>query len=158
MTDALFYHLTRSPLEGLLPVLIGKCRDAGWRVVVRGADPGRMDWLDQKLWLGPEEDFLPHGLAGGPHDADQPVLLTTTAAIPNGAQALIALDGAPVAPEELAGLARALIVFDDGDQPAVQRARDQWRALTAAGVGAQYWGEDGGRWVRKAENRPQEGG
>lgn len=151
MADALFYHLTDSPLEVLLPVLIGKCRGAGWRVVVRGTDPARMDWLDQKLWLGDDGDFLPHGVAGGPHDADQPVLLTCAAETPNGAQALIALGGADVTADELAGLTRALILFDGGNEAAVQRARDQWKALTGAGIAAQYWAEDGGRWVKRSE-------
>ncbi|MFB2593284.1 DNA polymerase III subunit chi [Paracoccus sp. p4-l81] len=153
MADALFYHLTGSTLEGLLPVLIGKCRAAGWRVVVRGRDAERMDWLDQKLWLtGDDGDFPAHGLSGGPHDADQPVLLTCDDAVPNGAQALIAVDGATVAPAELAGLARALILFDGGDQAAVQHARDQWKTLVAAGVAAQYWAEDAGRWSKRAES------
>ena len=67
MGSALFYHLTRSAAEQLLPVLIGKSRAAGWRVELRGTDAGRMARLDEALWQG--EGFLPHGLAGGPHDA-----------------------------------------------------------------------------------------
>ena len=74
-----FYHLTRRPLEHTLPTLLDKARGAGWRVAVRGPDPDRLAWLDEKLWLGPEDRFLPHGLAGGPHDAAQPILLTTGA-------------------------------------------------------------------------------
>lgn len=152
MADALFYHLTRSPLETLLPVLIGKCRGAGWRVVVRGTDVERMDWLDQKLWLGDEAEFLPHGLAGGPHDADQPVLLTTGPAMPNTPQAVISVDGAEIGAAELAPLNRAMIVFDGGNEAAVQRARDQWKALTGAGIAAQYWAEDDGRWAKRAQS------
>ena len=79
MGAAYFYHLTRRPLEATLPTLLEKARGAGWRIAVRGVDAARMDWLDQKLWLGPEEGFLPHGLAGGDHDAHQPILLTTSA-------------------------------------------------------------------------------
>lgn len=74
MGAALFYHLTRSAPETLLPVLIGKSLDAGWRVELRGRSAGTLAALDQRLWQG--EGFLPHGLAGGPHDARQPVLLT----------------------------------------------------------------------------------
>ncbi|MEM6489633.1 MAG: DNA polymerase III subunit chi, partial [Pseudomonadota bacterium] len=92
MAEVAFYHLTDTPLEAVLPTLIGRARTAGWRVAVRGTDVGRMDWLDEKLWLGPEEGFLPHGRAGGPHDADQPVLLTTEAAIPNAAACLMSVD------------------------------------------------------------------
>ena len=81
-----FYHLTRQPLEHTLPVLLDKARQAGWRIAVRGTDPARMDWLDEKLWLGPEDGFLPHGRAGGPHDAEQPILLTAEALRPQTAR------------------------------------------------------------------------
>ena len=92
----MFYHLTRSLAEQLLPTLIGKSRQAGWRVELRGTDAARMARLDEALWQG--EGFLPHGLAGGPHDALQPVLLTVggagDAGKGAGADCLIALDGA----------------------------------------------------------------
>lgn len=152
MGDALFYHLTRSTLEATLPMLLAKSLQAGWHVAVRGTDPARLDWLDQKLWLGPEDAFLPHGLAGGRHDALQPILLTTGREAPNGAQCLMSVDGAEVAAEECAGLDRVCVLFDGNDPAAVERARGQWKALTAAGVAAQYWSEEGGRWQKKAES------
>lgn len=151
MGAAYFYHLTRRPLEATLPMLLGKALQAGWRVAVRGVDPGRMDWLDQKLWQGPEEGFLPHGLAGGPHDADQPVLLTTAPDMPNAAACLMTVDGAGVEPDEVQRLERVCILFDGNDPDAVQVARGQWKALTGAGCSAQYWSEESGRWEKKAE-------
>ncbi|WP_288939479.1 DNA polymerase III subunit chi [uncultured Roseovarius sp.] len=151
MGAAYFYHLTRRPLEATLPMLLGKALQAGWRVAVRGVDPGRMDWLDQKLWQGPEEGFLPHGLAGGPHDADQPVLLTTAPDMPNAAACLMTVDGAGVEPDEVQRLERVCILFDGNDPDAVQIARGQWKALTGAGCSAQYWSEESGRWEKKAE-------
>ena len=146
-----FYHLTRAPLEHTLPVLLGKAREAGWRIAVRGTDAGRMAWLDDRLWLGPEEGFLPHGLAGGPHDAAQPILLTTGAQAANDPTCLMAVDGAEVAPEEVARLERVCILFDGNDDAALNRARGQWKALTDAGCAAQYWSEESGRWQKKAE-------
>ncbi|MBU3261341.1 DNA polymerase III subunit chi [Roseovarius sp. PS-C2] len=151
MGAAYFYHLTRRPLEATLPMLVGKALQAGWRVAVRGVDPGRMDWLDQKLWQGPEDGFLPHGLAGGPHDADQPVLLTTAPDMPNAAACLMTVDGAGVEPDEVQRLERVCILFDGNDPDAVQVARGQWKALTGAGCSAQYWSEESGRWEKKAE-------
>ncbi len=151
MGAAYFYHLTQRPLEVTLPLLLGKALQAGWRVAVRGRDPGRMGWLDQKLWLGAEDSFLPHGLAGGPHDADQPVLLTTGAERPNGAMCVMAVDGAEVAPDEVQALERVCILFDGNDTDAVTIARGQWKALTAAGCSAQYWSEASGKWEKKAE-------
>ncbi|MCB2115714.1 MAG: DNA polymerase III subunit chi [Rhodobacteraceae bacterium] len=152
MGDVLFYHLTRSPLEVALSMLLAKSLQAGWRVAVRGRDAGRLDWLDQKLWAGPEEGFLPHGLAGGPHDALQPILLTTAAGAPNAPDCLMAVDGAEVTAGECGPLARVCILFDGNDEAAVAAARGQWKALTGAGLAAQYWSEEGGRWQKKAES------
>ncbi len=151
MGAAYFYHLTRNPLEVTLPILLGKARQAGWTIAVRGADPGRLEWLDEKLWLGSDDGFLPHGLAGGAHDALQPILLTTLADAPNGATCVMAVDGAQVAAEEVEALDRVCILFDGTDPEAVQHARDQWKALTGAGCSAQYWSEEAGRWEKKAE-------
>lgn len=149
MGNALFYHLTRSPAEALLPILIGKSLAAGWRVELRASDRDRLGRLDERLWL--DEGFLPHGLAGGPHDARQPVLLTIAGQQPaaNAPSCLMALDGAEVAAEECQALQRACILFDGNDPAATNRARDQWRALTGAGVTAEYWSEEGGGWERK---------
>ena len=146
-----FYHLTRSPLEATLPVLLGKARQAGWRVAVRGVDQARMAWLDEKLWLGPEDGFLAHGAAGGAHDADQPILLTCTAQAANGPACVMCVDGADVGADEVAALERVCILFDGNDAQAVQQARDQWKALTDAGCSAQYWSQESGRWEKKTE-------
>ena len=148
MGSALFYHLTRSGPGQLLPMLIGKSLQAGWRVELRGRDRARQAALDEALWQG--EGFLPHGLAGGPHDARQPALLTVEGqAAANAPRCLIALDGAEVSGEECGRLERACIVFDGNDPEALDRARAQWRALKAAGVAAEYWSDADGRWERK---------
>jgi DNA polymerase-3 subunit chi len=152
MGSAFFYHLTRSPMEATLPMLLTRSLEAGWHVVVRGVDKGRMDWLDQKLWTGPEDAFLPHGLAGGKHDAVQPVLLTTGPDVPNGAQCLMIIDGAEVDAGACEGLERLCVIFDGNDPSAVEAARGQWKALTGAGLAAQYWSEESGRWQKKAES------
>ncbi len=150
MGAAYFYHLTRNPLEVTLPQLLSRARAAGWSVAVRGRDPARLDWLDRQLWLGAEDGFLPHGLAGGPHDADQPVLLTTGEAA-NDPACLMAVDGAEVAAQDVMRLQRVCVIFDGNDQTALDTARGQWKALTAAGCAAQYWSEESGRWEMKAE-------
>lgn len=151
MGAAYFYHLTRSPLEVALPLLLGRALQAGWRVAVRGRDPQRMDRLDQQLWLGIPDGFLPHGLAGGPHDAAQPVLLTTATDAPNDPACLMTVDGADLEPAEVIAMARVCVIFDGNDPAALQKARGQWKALTDAGCAAQYWSEESGRWEMKAE-------
>ena len=71
-----FYHLTRKPLEATLPLLLSKALGAGWRCLVVGNDPARLNGLDKNLWNGKNTDFLAHGRAGGPNDVDQPILLS----------------------------------------------------------------------------------
>lgn len=154
MAIAKFYHLTRDPLEALLPTLIGKALEIGLTVALRGTERARMEALDRQLWLG--EGFLPHGLAGGPQDSDQPCLLVwdgvAAAELANRPGCLIALDGAAVSEAEARGLDRLCVVFDGTDAAALERARAQWRELTGAGVEAEYWSRDSGRWECKARH------
>ncbi|NKW71413.1 DNA polymerase III subunit chi [Rhodobacteraceae bacterium R_SAG10] len=151
MGAVFFYHLTRSPLEALLPVLLGKAQKAGWRVAVRGTSEERLAWLDEKLWLGRDEEFLAHGLEGGEFDADQPILLTTRTGAKNGAACIMAIDGAEVAADEVAAMQRTCVIFDGNDPQSLELARGHWKQLTEAGCSAQYWSQDGGKWVMKVE-------
>jgi DNA polymerase-3 subunit chi len=153
MGEAWFYHLTRSPLEGFLPTLIQRSLAQGWRVELRGRDRERMAWIDTALWAGSREDFLPHGLEGGPHDDLQPVLLTTGPGAGDFG-CLITVDGATLVAEEMTRLARCCVLFDGNDAAAVNHARDQWRLVTEAGIWAKYWAEESGRWTMKRERPP----
>lgn len=158
MGHALFYQLTRSTPEDVVRLNAGRALGMGWRVVVRGTDRTALERLDERLWLEPEDSFLPHGLAGGPQDADQPILLTLGDAMPNTPRALLALEGCEVRAAEVAALDRVWIVFDGQDPVALERARAQWRSLTAAGADAEYWSEAGGKWEKQAERKGQAAG
>lgn len=149
MGVVMFYHLTASNAEDTARTLLARSVQAGWRVMVRGTDPASLTALDEALWHGPEDAFLPHGIAGGADDARQPILLGT-GPIGTDMQALMAVDGATVDPAEADGLERVFILFDGRDDAAVSAARVQWKALTAAGLAAQYWSEESGRWEKKA--------
>ena len=149
----LFYHITRSSVEETARALMERALQQGWRVMVRGTDPQSLDRLDQWLWLNPEDGFLPHGLAGGPQDADQPVLLGT-GAIANDAKALMLIDGATADAAEASALERVWVLFDGNDDSALAGARNHWKAVVASGQAAQYWSEEGGRWEKKAEKLP----
>ncbi|MCL1627242.1 DNA polymerase III subunit chi [Roseibaca sp. V10] len=152
MGKAMFYHLTRDPVEVTASTLLTRAFGAGWRVVVRGGDMAGLERLDAALWLGAKDSFLPHGLAGGPHDADQPILLTTAHDAPNNPVCAMAVDRAEVDPADVAGLERLWILFDGQDEAAVVHARTQWKAMAAAGVQAEYWSQDGGAWAKKAQS------
>ncbi len=145
-----FYHLTDSPLEDALPQILDRARAQGWRVLVRGRRPALLDRLDKVLWNGPEDSFRAHGLAGT-QDADQPILLDADIAS-DGFDCIISVDGAELTPAEIASAQRACIMFDGHDGDALQHARGQWKSLTGAAVAAQYWAQDDGRWIKKAES------
>ncbi|MEO0484513.1 MAG: DNA polymerase III subunit chi [Pseudomonadota bacterium] len=150
MSAARFYHLTTSTVDQTARMLLEKCLEQGWRVALRGTDIERLKTLDERLWLSPDDGFLPHGLAGGDHDAAQPVLLTTGAAA-NDPNCLMSIDGAEVSKAETEGKERVFILFDGADGDAVARARVQWKTMTGDGIAAQYWAQEGGRWTMKAE-------
>lgn len=146
----MFYHLTQKGLEETLMSLLTRAMGQGWRVMIRSADPGLTAHLDAKLWLGPDDGFLPHGVQGGPYDADQPVLLGS-GPFTNAARGLFLLAGAQADQTEAATLDRIWLLFDDADAQAVQSARKEWTRMTTWGLAAQYWSDDTGAWVKKTE-------
>ena len=50
MTDVLFYHLERTTLEKVLPGLLEKSLERGWRAVVQATTEERIEALDSLLW------------------------------------------------------------------------------------------------------------
>jgi len=150
MTEVLFYHLQRQPLEAVLPTLLEKSLERGWRAVVQVASDERLSALDDALWTFSDESFLPHGTDREAHAADQPVLLTTGADNPNAASIRFLIEGADL-PADVATYQRMVILFDGTDPHALAIARDQWKAVKEAGHEATYWQQDErGRWQRKA--------
>src|SRR5262249_46313174 len=85
MTEVLFYHLQRQPLERVLPSLLERSYERGWRVVVQASSDERVDALDAHLWTYRDDNFLPHGTARESDVAEQPILLTTADHNPNRA-------------------------------------------------------------------------
>jgi len=150
MTEVLFYHLQRQPLEAVLPMLLEKSLERGWRCAVQTASEERLIALDDHLWTYSDDGFLPHGSDREPHVGDQPVVLTTSEGNPNGATVRFLVEGVAL-PPDLASYQRLVILFDGNDEEALAIARDQWRAVKQAGHEATYWQQDArGRWERKA--------
>ena len=151
-----FYHLTgRSLSEAARPILT-QALAQGWRVMLRGPERALLERLDEQLWLEPKESFLPHGLEGGAHDADQPVLLGVGAAGSGapvtGARAVMLLAGCAVDPAEAQGMERVWLLFEEADQQQMQAARVEWKAVVAAGLVAEYWSDASGRWEMKTSS------
>lgn len=148
MALVMFYHLTRSRPAQTLAAILPRAIGMGWRVMLRGTDAGRIAELDAALWQA--EGFLPHGIAGGPHDADQPILLGEGGLV-DGIRALALVDGAKCTVPEAEALDRVWILFDGNDPAALDTARAQWREIVAAKIAAQYWSEDSGKWEKKLD-------
>lgn len=149
MTEVLFYHLERQPLERVLPQLLEKSLERGWRAVVQAGSPERVEFLDSALWTYRDDSFLPHAAARDGNQAEQPVFLTDSSDNPNSAAIRFLVDGAIA--EELDGYDRVVFIFDGRDEDAVAGARQQWKAASAAGHQVTYWQQDeANRWVKKA--------
>ncbi len=150
MTEMLFYHLQRQPLERVLPSLLERCLERGWRVVVQASSDERVEALDAHLWTYRDDGFLPHGTARESEPAAQPILLTSSDHNPNGANVRFLIDGVAV-PENAAAYARIVLIFDGEDEDAVAAARARWGEAKAQGFDVTYWQPDEqGRWAKKA--------
>jgi DNA polymerase-3 subunit chi len=148
-TEVLFYHLERQPLERVLPNLLQRTLERGWRAVVQIGNVERLEALDAHLWTFADESFLPHGTVKDGAPERHPILLTLDQENANGAGVRFLLDGADM--EAFAGYVRIVVMFDGRDAEAVAAARVQWQRVRAQGCKATYWRQgDTGRWEQKA--------
>lgn len=147
--EVLFYHLERQPLDKVLPSMLERVIERGWRAVVQSGSQERLEALDLALWTYKDESFLAHGTAKDGFADAQPVFLTTGEDNPNGAGVRFLVDGAGAA--TFAGYSRVVYIFDGHDADAVANAREQWKAARAAGCAVTYWQQAAnGRWEKRA--------
>ncbi len=148
MTEILFYHLERGRLEDVLPGLLEKTLERGWRAVVRAGSRERVEALDGYLWTYRDESFLPHGAAGD--GAVQPVWLTDGEDVPNKADVLFLTDNTKTPADALGAFTRCVTIFDGRDVDALKDAREFWKVAKAAGHEAAYWKQSPeGRWEKQ---------
>ncbi|MGD9806416.1 MAG: DNA polymerase III subunit chi [Hyphomicrobiaceae bacterium] len=148
-TEVFFYHLERHPLERVLPSLLERTLERGWRAVVQAGSPERLAALDTHLWTYRDDSFLPHGTARDGPPSLQPVLLTISEDNPSEAAIRFLVDGATI--ESFAGYVRVVIIFDGADRQAVEAARSQWKSARAEGCAVTYWQQtEAGRWEKRA--------
>lgn len=148
MTEILFYHLEQRPLEQVLPLLLEKTLEKGWKAVVEASTSERAEALDASLWTWRDDAFLPHGIAGDENDAHQPILLTTNTDNPNGADVRFFVDRA--VPEPGGDYERLVYMFDGHDPDAVEEARAAWKALNKEHTCTYWQQEASGKWTKKA--------
>lgn len=147
--EVYFYHLEHQPLERILPSLLEKTLERGWRAVVQAGNQERIEALDTTLWTWKDDSFLPHGTKADGRADEQPIFLTTNTDTPNGARVRFLVDGAELGDVE--GYVRVVCLFDGRDDDAVAGARQQWKAAKAKGYSVTYWQQNSdGRWLKKA--------
>ena len=149
MTEVLFYHLQNRTLESVLPPLLEKSLERGWRVAIQAGSEERADALDGHLWTYREDSFLPHGTWRDADAADQPVVLMVDEGNPNRANIRFLVDNANL-PADCAGYERVVLIFNGDDDDALSRARSAWSEGKAKGFDLTYWQTDErGRWQRR---------
>jgi DNA polymerase-3 subunit chi len=148
-TEVYFYHLERRTLEDVLPTLLERSLERGWRATVQAASEERVEALDTLLWTYREESFLAHGTARDGQAQSHPIYLTSGAGNPNGAQVRFLVDGAEL--NDASPYVRVVYLFDGRDDSAVAQARAEWQKAKAQGFAVSYWQQDReGRWQQKA--------
>jgi len=145
--EILFYHLEQAPLEKVLPALLEKTLERGWKAVIEVGSSERADSLDTSLWAWRDDSFLPHGRDGSDTDSLQPLLLTTGEANANGADVRFFVDGA--VPRAEGDYVRLVFMFDGHDPETVNAARSAWKTLSKDNACTYWQQEAGGRWVKK---------
>lgn len=149
MTEVLFYHLRGVTVESVLPSLLEKSLQRGWRVVVQATTEERADALDSHLWTFRDDSFLPHATWRVADAAQQPILLVIDDGNPNGAKIRFLIDGAGLPPDS-ASYERLVLVFNGDDDEAVAQARAAWTASKAQGFEVIYRQMDEtGRWQQR---------
>ena len=149
MTEVLFYHLQDMTLENVLPPLLEKSLERGWRVVVQSTSEERADALDAHLWTYRDDLFLPHATWRVGDAPEQPIVLIAEEGNPNRANVRFLVDNAAL-PIDLESYQRLVLVFNGDDGEALAAARSAWTDCKARGFEVTYWqADERGRWQRR---------
>ena len=148
--DVRFYHLTRTPLPQVLPVLLQRVLTRGQTAAVLSPSQDDLTRLDDLLWSFPPESFLPHHLLGAGQTGGEgdPIVLTDDKTACAGRDVLFFLHGFPPDLTDLEPTIAAILF----DAPAVQTARAQWKQMSANDtLTLTYWQQtERGGWEKKA--------
>lgn len=138
-----FYHLTRDPVEKLVPMLASKCFEADAKLLLVSRDEDQRGRLSKALWSFSPTSFLAHDLGGSEYEQHQPILLSEDCKASNGASFILIADG-----NWRSGALdfdRAFFLFTEEK---ISDARITWRELTAKeNVVPRYWKQQDGRWM-----------
>jgi DNA polymerase-3 subunit chi len=152
LSEALFYHLERRRLDEVLPGLVERTLERGWRALIRVESADRAAAIDALLWTYNDDSFLPHAIAGEGDPTRQPVLITVEEGNANAAQVLFLAGGASLSDwaRSAGSFDRIVMLFDGRDPEALASAREAWKHAKAAGLDVTYWKENAaGKWEKQ---------
>ena len=149
-----FYHLQKSPLDAVLPVLAQKAYATGKRLLIKTDLAPKAEHINTLLWTFDPASWVPHGAASDGYESEQPVFVADGEGNPNNAEMIMLTDGGTI--DEIKPFERCLNLFDGHDETAVRQARELWKAVVAAGHEAYYWQQnDSGKWEMKESKGPE---
>ena len=166
--DILFYHLETTSLTIVLPGLLEKSLQRGWKALIVSGAQDQLAPLNEALWTEREDSFIPHALSAGCEDCEsEPILLSSLDEVegvpgdgalsnPNQANILFMVHSGYVDVKSLNQFERCVAIFDGNDDVAIGAARDLWKRIRDAnqnGDDAQeltYWRQsEQGRWEKQ---------
>ena len=140
-----FYQLGEASVASVAAAIAGRLLAEDGRLLIVAAEEAALARLDRLLWDEEPTSFLAHGIVGGPDDARQPILLSTTPDAPNLARNLLIADGEWR--EAALTFDRAFYLFDGAT---LTGARLAWKLLAGReGVERRYWARQDERWVQQ---------
>ena len=146
--DYWFYHLEASTVEGILPGLLEKTRQKGWRALVKLPE-AQLKEMDDYLWTYKEDSFLPHGRDDEPMAEQQPITLSADIKDADGHEAVFLLGGAEI--HDMSGVERCMVMINGRSETDVARERQRWKTLKNAGAILSYYQQnERGAWDKKA--------
>ncbi|MEH3039272.1 MAG: DNA polymerase III subunit chi [Sphingomonas paucimobilis] len=141
-----FYHLTRSPLDRVLPRIAQRLHDDGERLLLLSDDADQRRHLDMLLWSYAPDSFLPHAEAGAGDDTLQAVLIAPEPTDANAARNVAIVDGRWR--DEALSFDRAFHFFGEDHIAAAPAA---WKGLADRDdVERRYWRQGDGGWEQAA--------
>ena len=150
--EIFFYHLQRQPLAAVLPQLVEKCLERGWRVRHR-RQPRRSASRRSTTTFGsiPTRALSHMPVTAMRTRSATPWSSTLAGTNPNGAQVRFLVENAAVLPDDAANYSKNRRFVDGDDEGYSGLARATWRTVRESGYQATYWQQyDSGRWEKKA--------
>jgi DNA polymerase-3 subunit chi len=147
MSEIRFYHLTRKSLEQALPELLSKAYSRGKRVVVRTENEKDVEKFNEILWTFNPGSFIPHGSKKDGEAALQPIWITEAKENPNVADTLFILGSAT--DEGIGDYELSCLIFEEGDEQGISKARERWKTYKDAGHEVAYWQQTEKGWENK---------